>query len=83
MGSVLIPLIADPDKKIHDEAIFALGRLRVFEAVPQLKKLYESGVEERRKILGFVPVSGRDDLQKKLLGVLEQILSRRLSLKTF
>ena len=73
VGSVLIPLIADPDKKIHDEAIFALGRLRVFEAVPQLKKLYESGVEERRKILGFVPVSGRDDLQKKLLEALAYI----------
>jgi HEAT repeat protein len=69
-GTEVIPLVNDPDKKVHDEAIFTLGRLRVSQAVPVLKELYESGVEERRKILGFVPVSGKDDLQKKLLEAL-------------
>ncbi len=69
-GTEVIPLVRDPDKKVHDEAIFTLGRLRVREALPLLKELYESGVEERKKILGFVPVSGKDDLQKKLLEAL-------------
>ena len=72
-GTEVIPLVNDPDKKVHDEAIFTLGRLRVSEALPVLKGLYESGVEERRKILGFVPVSGKDDLQKKLLEALAYI----------
>jgi HEAT repeat protein len=72
-GRALIPSIMDPDKKVHDEAIFALGRLRVNEAAPQMKQLYESGVQERRKVLGFVPVSGSDDLQKKLLEALAYI----------
>jgi len=72
-GTGVIPLVSDPDKKVHDEAIFTLGRLRVSEAVPLLKELYDSGVEERKKILGFVPVSGKDDLQKKLLEALAYI----------
>ena len=72
-GQALIPFVRDPDKKVHDEAIFTLGRLRVREALPLLKELYESGVEERKKILGFVPVSGKDDLRKKLLEALAEI----------
>ncbi len=72
-GTEVIPLVNDPDKKVHDEAVFTLGRLRVSEALPVLKELYESGVEERRKVLGFVPVSGKDDLQKKLLEALAYI----------
>ena len=36
-GRALIPSIMDPDKKVHDEAIFALGRLRVNEAPPTLR----------------------------------------------
>jgi len=72
-GRAIIPSIMDPGKKVHDEAIFALGRLRVTEAAPQMKQLYESGVQERRTVLGFVPVSGNDDLQKKLLEALAYI----------
>jgi len=72
-GNEVIPLVRDPDKKVHDEAIFTLGRLRVREALPLLKELYDSGIEERKKILGFVPVSGKDDLQKKLLEALAYI----------
>ena len=72
-GTEVIPLVRDPDKKVHDEAIFTLGRLRVREALPLLKELYESGVEERKKILGFVPVTGKDDLRKKLLEALAYI----------
>lgn len=69
-GPAIIPLVRDADKKVHDEAIFTLGHLRVTEAVPLLKELYLSGVEERRKVLGFVPVSGKDDLHRKLLEAL-------------
>ena len=72
-GETLIPFVLDSDKKVHDEAIFALGRLGVKKAVPQLKELYDSGVEESRKILGIVPVSGKDDLQKKLFEALAYI----------
>ncbi|MBI4446830.1 MAG: HEAT repeat domain-containing protein [Acidobacteria bacterium] len=67
---VLVPFIDDPDKKVHDEAIFTSGRLRVKEAVPRLTEIYRSGVQERRKILGVVPASGADDLQKKVLEAL-------------
>ena len=72
-GQSVIPLIRDPDKKVHDEAIFTLGRLRVVEAVPDLKEIYESEVEERKKFLGVIPVSGRDDLQKKIIEALAYI----------
>ena len=72
-GTEVVPLVRDPDKKVHDEAIFTLGRLRVSQAIPVLKELYESGVEERKKILKFVPVSGKDDLQRKLLEALAYI----------
>ena len=73
-GRVLVPLIRDPDKKIHDEAIFALGRLHVKEAVPIMVEMYISGVEEQRKILGgLLPVSRKDDLQRKLLEALAHI----------
>jgi HEAT repeat protein len=72
-GQAVIPFIMDPDKKVHDEAIFALGRLQVAEAAPLLKQLYDSGMKERQKVLGFVPVSGKDDLQKKLLEALAYI----------
>ncbi|MFQ5928090.1 MAG: HEAT repeat domain-containing protein [Acidobacteriota bacterium] len=72
-GQAVIPFLRDPDKKVHDEAILTLGRLRIVEAVPQLKALYELGIEERKKILGFVPVTGKDDLQKKLLEALAYI----------
>ena len=72
-GETLIPFVLDSDKKVHDEAIFALGRLGVKKAVPQLKELYDSGVEESRKILGIVPVSGKDDLQRKLFEALAYI----------
>ncbi|MDA2933384.1 HEAT repeat domain-containing protein [Acidobacteria bacterium AH-259-D05] len=72
-AQAILPLIRDPDKKVHDEAIFTLGRLQAAEAAPALKQLYESGVEERKTILGFVPISGNDDLQKKLLEALAYI----------
>lgn len=72
-GEILIPFILDSDKKVHDEAIFALGRLGVKKAVPQLKALYDSGVEESRKILGVIPISGKDDLQRKVFEALAYI----------
>ena len=84
-GVTLIPLIRDPDKKVHDEAIFTLGRLRVEAAVPPLTELYNSGVLERKRILGgLVPVSGKDDLRQKTLEALAYIAapqSRTLLLK--
>lgn len=70
---ILIPLIRDDDKKVHDEAIYALGRLQVKEAAGPLKELYDDGIEERRKILKVVPVSGKDDLQRNLFRALAYI----------
>ncbi len=72
-GEPLIPLIRDSNKKVHDEAILTVGRLRFAEAVPILNELYSAGVEERKKIFGIVPVSGTDDLQKKVLEALAYI----------
>ena len=73
-GRSLIPLIRDPDKGVHDEAILTLGRLNVKEAVPAMMELYESGVEESRTILGgLLAVSRKDDLQRKLLNALARI----------
>jgi len=72
-GTALIPLVRDPDKKVHDEAILVLGRLRIEEAVPVLTELYNSGVEERKKMWGLVPVTGPDDLQRKIFESLAYI----------
>lgn len=70
IGDALIPLIQHPSKRVHDEAIFAVGRLHVAQAVGELRSLYESGIEERKKVFGVVPVSGKDDLQRKTLEAL-------------
>lgn len=72
-GSALVPRMLDSDKDVHDEAIFAAGRLKVAEAVPHLIDMLNTGVEERRRILGFVPVSGRDDLTRRVLDALAYI----------
>ncbi|GAB4251563.1 MAG: hypothetical protein Kow00109_27260 [Acidobacteriota bacterium] len=72
-GEAVVPFIRDPDKRVHDEAILTAGRLRVKAAVSILNDLYRVGVEERRKIFGFVPVSGADDLQRKVLEALAYI----------
>ncbi len=69
----LIDLTRAPDKRVHDEAIFTLGDLRVREAAPVLMELYSSGAEERRRILKIVPVSRSDDLQKKLFQAMARI----------
>jgi HEAT repeat protein len=76
-GEVLIPLIRDSNKDVHDEAILALGHLKVKSAVPELSELYNAGIEERKKVFGVVPVSGADDLQKKLLESLAYIGDER------
>lgn len=72
-GDAVVPLIRDPDKEVHDEAILTAGRLKAKSAVPVLNDLYRLGIEERRKIFGFLPVSGSDDLQKKVLEALAYI----------
>ena len=73
-GVTLTPLIWDRDKKVHDEAIFALGRLKVESSVPALMELYNSGVTERKTILGgLVPVSRNDDLSRNILEALAHI----------
>ncbi len=69
----VVPFVRDPEKTVHDEAILTVGRLRVIKAVPDLKDLYESGIQESRKILGVVPVSGKDDLAKRLYQALSYI----------
>ena len=76
-GSVVIPFIKDPDKDIHDIAILTAGRLRLNDAVPSLNEIYRLGTEERRTALGFIPVSGTDDLQKKVFSSLALIADRR------
>ena len=72
-AETLIPLIHDPDKKVHDEAILTLGRLRVAKAVPVLMDLYQSGVQERKTLFGIVPASGSDDLLKKIFEALAYV----------
>jgi len=72
-AEAVVPFVRDPEKIVHDEAILTVGRLRVTQAVPDLKQLYESGIEESRKILGLVPVSGKDELTKRLYQALSHI----------
>ncbi|HAK55972.1 MAG: HEAT repeat domain-containing protein [Vicinamibacterales bacterium] len=72
-GRALVARITDPDKTVHDEAIFTAGRLRVGEAVPDLVQMLEAGVEERRTLFGFVPISGSDDLSRRVLEALAHI----------
>jgi HEAT repeat protein len=76
-GSAIIPFIKDTDKEIHDTAILTAGQLRLKDAVPNLNEIYRLGTEERRTALGFIPVSGTDDLQKKVLRSLALIGDRR------
>lgn len=76
-GSAVIPFIKDPEKEIHDTAILTAGQLRLRDAVPSLNEVYRLGTEERRTALGFIPVSGTDDLQKKVLSSLALIGDRR------
>lgn len=76
-GPAVIPFIKDPDKDVHDTAIMTAGQLRLEDAVPSLNELYRLGVEERRTVLRFIPVSGSDDLQKKVLSSLALIGDRR------
>ncbi len=76
-GSAVIPFIKDPDKDIHDTAIMTAGQLRLKDAVPSLNEIYRLGTEERRTTLGFIPVSGTDDLQKKVFSALALIADRR------
>lgn len=78
-GESVVDLTRDPEKKVHDEAIRAVGQLRVRKAVPQLNEIYRLGIEERQKVFGLVPVSGKDDLQKKVLEALALIGDRRSS----
>lgn len=72
-GVTLVPRLLDTDKTVHDEAIFATGRLRVKDAVPHLVGMLEAGVEERRTLFGFVPISGSDDLSRRVLEALAYI----------
>ncbi len=72
-AETLIPLIHDPDKKVHDEAILAVGRLRVSKSVPVLMDLYQSGIRERKKLFSIVPASGSDDLLKKIFEALAYV----------
>jgi len=65
-ANAVAPFVKDPEKIVHDEAIFTVGRMRVNKAVPDMKELYESGIQESKKILGLVPITGKDDLLKKL-----------------
>lgn len=71
VGGALLPLVEDDSKEVRDEAIFALGRLRIEEAVPRLTELLD--VKERRRLWKVVPVSGKDDLEKRAFIALSHI----------
>jgi HEAT repeat protein len=72
-AKAVVPLIRDSDKGVHDEAIITVGRLRVKDGLADIKALYESGVEERKKFLGIFPLTGKDDLVKKLFEALSYL----------
>jgi HEAT repeat protein len=72
-AEVVVPFVRDPAKKVHDEAIMTAGRLRVKKAVPDMRDLYESGIKESRKILGLVPITGKDDLARKLFEAMSYV----------
>ena len=72
-AKAVIPFIRAGEKNVHDEAIITAGRLRVKDALPDIKSLYESGVQERKKVLGIVPITGKDDLAKKLFEALSYL----------
>ena len=72
-AEVIVPFVRDPEKTVHDEAILTVGRLRITKAVADLKELYESGIEENRKILGSFPSPERMIWLKKLYQALSHI----------
>ncbi len=69
----ILPFVNDPEKSVHDEAILTSGMLRCSDAVPALMDIYESGIKERKKVLGIIPASSSDDLQLKCLQSLARI----------
>ncbi|HSR50443.1 MAG TPA: HEAT repeat domain-containing protein [Acidobacteriota bacterium] len=75
VGPALLPLVEDDSKAVRDEAVFALGRLRIHEAVPRLTELLD--VKERRRLWKVVPVSGKDDLEKRAFIALAYIGDER------
>lgn len=72
-GRHVIALTRDTNKAVHDHAIYAVGRLRVREAVPHLTDMYRADLPERKKVLGVVPVSSNDDLTRNLFQALAMI----------
>jgi HEAT repeat protein len=75
--SSVLPLINDPDKGVHDEAILTAGLLRCRDAVEPLMYLYESGIKERKTVLKIIPASSSYDLQLKCFQALALIADPR------
>jgi len=73
----VVPLINDPDKGVHDEAILTAGLLRCPDAVDSLMYLYESGIKERKTVLKIIPASSSYDLQLKCFQALALIADPR------
>jgi HEAT repeat protein len=75
----IIPLAYHQDKSVHDAAIETLGFLRNPIAVPDLTKLYETDIEERHRLFGFIPIprGSSDDLQIKSFEALAGIGSAK------
>ncbi len=73
----LVRYIDDEDKSVHDEAIMTCGYLKCNVAVPRLLEIYKSGVKERKKLWGVIPVSASDDLRFECYKALSLIGDKR------
>lgn len=72
-GNELLHFTQFNDTSIEEEAIMALGILKVEGAVERLTRIYKSGSAERRRILGIIPASRSDLLNVRALQALSQI----------
>ena len=63
----IAPLINDPEKDVHDEAIMLSGLLRCEQAVVTLTDIYESGVKERKKVLEVITMRQKVLIWEKVI----------------
>ncbi len=73
----LVRYIKFENKAIHDEAIMTCGYLKCVVAVDTLLDIYKSGIKERKKLWGVIPISASDDLKFKCYKALSLIGDKR------
>ncbi|MEV5838163.1 HEAT repeat domain-containing protein [Nocardia sp. NPDC052112] len=75
---LLVPLLADPEQRVRDEAISAFGRLGR-SAVPLLRRVRDSRMPERRYALAALTQIGWDTPEPRDLAVLARWMRAKIA----